>query len=32
MARRISRDIFDESDFPISQVRRNILSRTGADI
>lgn len=30
--RRISRDIFDENDFPISQVRRNVLSGTGADI
>jgi len=27
-----SRDIFDESDFPISQIRRNVLSGTGADI
>ena len=32
MKQRISRDIFDESDFPISQVRRNVLSGTGADI
>jgi dihydroxy-acid dehydratase len=30
--RRISQDIFDENDFPISQVRRNVLSGTGADI
>jgi len=32
MTKRYSRDIFDESDFPISQVRRGILSGTGADI
>ena len=32
MKKRISQDIFDENDFPISQVRRNILSGTGADI
>ncbi len=32
MKKRISQDIFDESDFPISQVRRNVLSGTGADI
>jgi dihydroxy-acid dehydratase len=32
MKKRISQDIFDENDFPISQVRRNVLSGTGADI
>jgi len=32
MKKRISQDIFDESDFPISQVRRGVLSGTGADI
>ena len=32
MKKRISQEIFDESDFPISQVRRGVLSGTGADI
>jgi dihydroxy-acid dehydratase len=32
MKKRLSRDIFDTKDFPISQVRRGVLSGTGADI
>jgi dihydroxy-acid dehydratase len=32
MNNRFSRDIFDTKDFPISQVRRGVLSGTGADI
>ncbi len=32
MIKQFSKDIFDESDFPISQIRRNVLSGTGVDI
>jgi dihydroxyacid dehydratase/phosphogluconate dehydratase len=32
MKKRFIQDIFDDSDFPISQVRMNILSGTGIDI
>ena len=32
MKKQFSKDIFDEKDFPISQIRRNVLSGTGVDI
>jgi dihydroxy-acid dehydratase len=32
MNKKQSKDIFDEKDFPISQIRRNVLSGTGVDI